>query len=743
MLCSSLWSQLRGGSDFRAPSYPLKHMVGLSSMAISLAFYDSIMALAFSGRIEQNIGILIHSMQSWKRKKAPYQRASSQTWKQPVLACFFILLTLVLAVMLYPQPWNRAMDWVNASVKLPTGWAKIESSPFRLGLDLQGGAHLVYEADMKEIPQTDREDALEGVRDVIEQRVNAFGVSEPLVQTTIKNDHHRVIVELAGVLDVQQAVAQIGETPILEFKEQNTEIDREPTPEEREQLAQRNATERDAANEVLRRARSGEDFDTLVTEKSGETPAAATAQNETYGAIVKAITASGARPGSVLSRLVQTDQGLSIVKYLEKTTTPRMFLSHILVCFEGSTRCENPIPEIEASIKINDIKSQATIENFSELAKQYSQDAGTAANGGDLGVVEPGAFVPTFELAAAALPVGNISDVVRTEFGYHLIYKKTEEKVPAYRFAHIPMPLSTIEDIVAPSTPWKNTALSGKHLKRSQVEFDPNTNQPFVGLQFNGEGADLFAELTASHVGKPIAIFLDGNPISIPTVQEAIYGGKAVISGDFTLEEAKTLAQRLNAGALPVPIHLESQQTVGPTLGKESLDKSMKAGLIGLALVALFMIAVYRVSGVLAVLALVLYGLLNLWIYKVFDVTMTLSGIAGFVLSLGMAVDANVLIFERMRDERRQGRDLKTAAEEGVKRAWAAIRDGNFTTLIASVILYTFTSSFIRGFALTLTVGVLLSMFSAIIVTRSYMQIAMRRASWRKDALFSVRGPQS
>ena len=198
-----------------------------------------------------------------------------------------------------------------------------------------------------------------------------------------------------------------------------------------------------------------------------------------------------------------------------------------------------------------------------------------------------------------------------------------------------------------------NTSLSGKQLKRAGVEFDQTgAGQPYVSITFDSEGDKLFGDLTARLIRQPIGIFLDGELISAPIVQQAIYGGQAQITGNFTVDEAKVLAQRLNAGALPVPIELLSQQTVGPTLGANSLSRSMNAGLIGFLLVALFMMLYYRLPGILSVATLALYGVLNLAAYKLFGVTMTLAGIAGFILSVGMAVDANVLIFERLKEAR-------------------------------------------------------------------------------------------
>jgi protein-export membrane protein SecD len=218
-------------------------------------------------------------------------------------------------------------------------------------------------------------------------------------------------------------------------------------------------------------------------------------------------------------------------------------------------------------------------------------------------------------------------------------------------------------------------------------------------------------------VGKRLAIFLDGAAISAPNVQEAIGGGKAQITGNFTYEEARTLSQRLKAGALPVPISLISQQSVGPTLGQKSLDQSLKAGFFGFLAILLFLIMFYRIPGFFAALSLVGYIVFLLAIFKIFGVTLSLAGIAGFVLSMGMAVDANILIFSRMREELKQGRSFSGAVNEGFKRAWPSIRDGNFTTILVGLILFFMGTSFVKGFALILVIGNLVGMFTAIFIT--------------------------
>lgn len=433
-----------------------------------------------------------------------------------LLSVIIIVCAIFLAFFVYPKAWDKIADKIYAP-------RLTFAPPFRLGLDLLGGTHLVYQADLSQLGGQSPDDAMDGVRDVIERRVNLFGVAEPLVQIEGGN---RLVVELAGIKDVNQAIQLIGLTPFLEFREQ--------------------------------------------------------------------------RP--------------------------------------------------EAEIK----------------AIEEAQQKGQRLN----------------------------------------------------------------EDVFQPA------GLTGQQVKNAQVSFDPNTGQPEVLLNLNSDGAKLFAEITKRNIGKQVAIYLDGQPISIPVVQTEIPDGRAVISGGFNIQEAKDLANRLNAGALPVPITLISQQTIGASLGYDSLQKSLKAGLYGLLAVALFMILYYRLPGIVSVLALLVYTVLVLTIYKIFPVTLTLAGIAGFILSLGMAVDANVLIFARMREELKAGKTLTQAVNEGFRRAWLSIRDSHVTALLGAVVLYIFTTSFVKGFALTLGIGVMASLFSAIIVTRSFLDVFINSWFEKKRWLF-------
>ena len=488
-----------------------------------------------------------------------------------------------------------------------------------LGLDLQGGTSLLYQADVSAIDEVDREEALEGVRDVIERRINSFGVSEPVIQTNKTGDNWRVIIELPGVTDIDEAISMIGETPLLEFKT-------EKAPED-------------------------------LTEEE-------IAEINTYNELIK----------------VQAEDLLT-------------------------QSLNNP-------------------DAFADLAKQHSEDTVSAENGGSLGEFGRNQMITEFEDAVFSGEVGKVyPELVKTTFGYHIIkIDSRDDEVEIVSASHILL-LTQSTETTSLYPEYENTELSGKNLEQSVVLFDPNSGMPQVSIKFDSEGKDLFSEITTNNIGKTVAIYLDGAAISVPRVNDAITDGEAVISGDFTVDEAKQLVRRLNAGALPVPISLMSQQNIGPSLGLSSIQMSLLAGLIGLAIVALYMIIYYRLPGVISVVALVIYALLILAVFKLWPIVLTLAGVAGFILSVGMAVDANVLIFERMKEELRRGKILSDAIEDGFKRAWPSIRDSNISTLITCVILAWFGTSLIQGFAITLGVGVLLSMFSAVTISRTLLRL--------------------
>ena len=281
--------------------------------------------------------------------------------------------------------------------------------------------------------------------------------------------------------------------------------------------------------------------------------------------------------------------------------------------------------------------------------------------------------------------------------------------------------------------------LTGRFLKRAVVQSASGGGLGVaITLAFNDEGAKIFAQMTKENIGLPIGIFLDGQLLSAPVVREEIRDGRAEITGNFNVKEAQALARNLNYGALPVAVKLISTETVGATLGNEALDHGIRAGVFGFIVVVLFMIVWYRLPGVMAVVSLSIYIILMLAIFKLLPVTLTTAAIAGFILSVGMAVDANILIFERTKEELRRGASLPQAIDQGFSRAWLSIRDSNLSTIISSVILFWFATSFIKGFALTLAIGVIVSMLTAITITRTFfISIGISRTNAFTKFLFS------
>ncbi len=536
------------------------------------------------------------------------------------------------------------LAYLTVSIVFPGRWSLpiFRHQEFVYGLDLKGGARLIYEADLSKIEADQQKSALEGVRDIIGRRVNSLGVTEPRIFTESSQTQPHLVIELPGVKNFNEALEKIGATPVLEFREETSVTDL--TAEEAAELASFNAEAEKRAAEILQQAQAGADF--------------------------------------------------------------------------------------------------------SDLAKEYSEDPGSAEQGGDLDWFQKGAMVEEFEKAAFELSVGEITDhLVKTSYGYHIIKKTDEKEGGEIRASHILIKTKRAEDYLPL---WKNTEVDGRYLADAQVSLN-TLNEPQVELVFNDEGQKLFAQVTARNVNQPLAIFLDGQSIVdtngddqiteadvyAPIVQEKIDGGRAVISGAMDVDQAKTLARRLRSGALPVPIELISQNEVGPTLGRISLLESLKAAIIGFLAIIFFMILFYRWPGFLASLALIFFSLIMLSLFKLIPVTLTLAGIAGAALSVGMAVDANILVFERMKEERAKGESLVAAIGVGFQRAWPSIRDGNATTLLVAAIMFFFGTDFVKGFAFTLSLGVLTSLFSALVVTRTLMLVGAKTKLGRLKVIWS------
>ena len=429
-------------------------------------------------------------------------------WKKIVLALIILVLGAGVALFVIKSEPRLNKNFATAP-------ALLKDHPFRLGLDLSGGTHLIYKADVSQVPAGQVSDSMSALRDVIERRINLFGVSEPVVQVEnssfVSGGGEQLIVDLPGVTDVTQAIAMIGQTPVLEFK----------------------------------------------TEAPAGTP-----QKATVG------------------------------------------------------------------------------------------------------------------------PDGKIT--LDADSGF------------------------------------VDTQLTGRYLQKATLDFDAN-NDPEIDLQFDSTGTQLFDQITKANIGKTVAIFLDGAPLSEPVVKEEIPNGQAVITGTFTPQEAKTLVGELNSGALPVPISLLSTQTIGATLGDSAVNAGVKATIIGFLLVALFLILWYRLPGLIATISLCIFISIILALFKLMPVTLTTAGIAGFIISIGVAVDANVLIFERVKEELRSGKTIQDSLKLGFSRAWLSIRDSNISNFITALILFWFGTSLIQGFALTLGMGVVVSLFSAITITRIFL----------------------
>ena len=338
------------------------------------------------------------------------------------------------------------------------------------------------------------------------------------------------------------------------------------------------------------------------------------------------------------------------------------------------------------------------------------------------GVSEPNVQISSFEgRDRIIVELPGVSD---TEDAIDLIGQIAE-----LSFAEVPEGDSTLED---GAPPYIETDLTGADLKVARIAYDSTTGKPIVSIEFTDEGAKKFEILTENNVGKPLPILLDGLLLTAPIVNQKITGNTAQISGDFTQDYAKTLSIQLNAGALPVPIELFEQKTIGPSLGIDSIQKSIRAGLVGIVMVAIFMIIMYGKLGLVADIALIIFGILTLAVYKLIPVVLTLPGIAGFLLSMGMAVDSNILIFERFKEEREK-RSFSDALEISFGRAWDSIRDANIATLVTAFVLanpldlsFLHTSGPVRGFAITLTVGIVISMFTGIVVSRNLLRVFIK-----------------
>lgn len=475
-------------------------------------------------------------------------------------------------------------------------------------------------------------------------------------------------------------------------------------------------------------------------------------------------------------RTVKMDDTTTGILYLGGRTdgTEQMAASHILIQYAGAERAETSVTRTkeQAAALAQDIDARIKGgADFNTIARTES-DSPSKAQAGSIGVIARGVMPPSFEETAFALKKGQISGVVETAFGYHIIRAdeaaSTTPPKATYELLTATMDEAAANDLIAKvekgeitrnedqvvvrtiffslqPTGWKDTELNGQRFRTASVTTDPYTNVPVVQIQFDEKGGQMFQELTKRNVGKQIAIFVGGELVSAPNVQGEISGGTAIITGSKDFAEAQQLAQDLNTGAIPAPIYLSGQTTIEATLGADALERSIFAAGVGLIILCLFMILIYRMLGVLATIALLLYvsilvaaTKLPILLVSNQHVVLTLAGIAGIILSVGMAVDANVLVFERIKEELKKGKTYKTAIDTGFKKAWPSIRDGNFSTLITCAILFVIGTSIIRGFAVTLTIGLLISLFTAVVITRWLCRRLIDSPMSERPELFGV-----
>lgn len=551
----------------------------------------------------------------------------------------------------------------------------------KLGLDLQGGSHLVYQARDNETgePIVPPREAMEALKRSIEKRVNASGLGEPIIQL-LGDD--RILIQLPGVEDLERAKSLIGETAQLVFKHRRLNTAR-------------------PLDEI-----AGSDIVAIV---AGTVPDVTPVAPETETAVAPEAAATSTAEGATETRAPEGPPAV-LIEFTD----------------EGAQKFADVVARLNDSL-IEALTGGSAPPGTLEVAIAGERSIRFPANALSIQRVEES------NQFSFVVPVDNETLATSSVESLQALLGDS----PTVEFTEV-LGFSDVEICSD-----KECGLTGEDLERAYASQQQTTGQPIINIEFNARGTKIFGKLTQEIAGTSdsIAIFLDGEELISPIVQTAITSGTAIIQGrDFTIDRVRDLSLLLEAGSLPVSIGDPIQERdVDAILGAESLSKSVSAGLIGLVLVLVFMTLYYRVPGVVASVALIFYAAIVLAVFKILPITLTLSGVGAVILSVGMAVDANILIFERTKDELRMGRTLRSAINNGFDRAWPAIRDSNVSTLITCGILFYFSNQLgttvVQGFAVALAVGVAVSMFSAIVVSRTLLRAVAatplaRRLNW-------------
>lgn len=703
--------------------------------------------------------------------------------KSQVLQRFAFVLLIALLATFFSTPSSTFNKYLGQDHWLSQ---KVADHKVTLGLDLAGGTELDYRIDLSDAEIMNADDdpnnnvdtntVAESVRDALETRVNPAGIGEIIVkrsQVTVEGqEQEHILIQMPPSSNVDQAKRDAEKDNRLEFYAE----DPAAIAAKRVEIAEiitvdlfNTNWETEAPKVAEAWGGTLETFDDILLSSLTDKALAEKLEATDEGGVVQEIIETRIDPvfnvsedgtleidGTPFARDVLAIAHVKSTQAETRTETVEAAAEarHILLAYPGAMRAAEDLPyqnAAEAKAKAEALLQQIKDGgDFAALAEEFSNGP-SASEGGSLGSFAPGTMAPAFNDAVFNLTEpGLIPEVIETDFGFHIIEvtalrPESEKTVQDTKISYDLMTWDT-ENIT-----WAKTKLGGAQLDIARVGYD-QIGQPLVDLRFNNEGGDLFTELT-DQLSKQscdggacrLGIKVGGNWISTPTVREKITGRNAQITGNFTYQSAKELADGLNLGAIDAPVILSGQTTVEATLGAEQLNQSLKAAFWGFSATILFMMLLYRVPGVVAAIALIIYAMLYLSLLKLWPVSlggpivMSLAGAAGVALSMGLAVDGNILIFERMKEELHRGRALPQAIDLGFERAWSAIRDSNLTTLITCIILFSLGSSVIKGFAIALIVGTLLSMFTAITISRNLLRTLLLIPGIEKPELFGVK----